>query len=176
MIIADSFNLDLLFPTHCVLTRYLDMADELNLVIDLIFLWSGLTELNNYSIHPDWCLSSDHALLTMLIPIVEENIISSKFSIVKNSEEKMNFIIDVSYTIKSINITDLSNTNKLEEVTNNLISKTDYAWRTNSKQVNITRHSKSWWNEKCSLALNNYRITRSLENWKIFRSKVKFTK
>jgi len=112
----------------------------------------------------------------MSISIVEENIVSSKFSIVKNSKEKVNFIKDISYTIKSINITDLSNTNKLEKVTNNLISKTDYAWRTNSKRVNITRHSKSWWNEKCSLALNSYRMIRSLENWKIFRSKVKFTK
>ena len=176
MIIADSFNLDLLFPTHYVPTRYLDMAGESNLVIDLMFLQSGLTVLNNHSIHPDWCLSSDHALLTMSISIVEENIILSKFSTAKNSKEEANFIKDILYAIKSINIADLSNTNKLEEVTNTLAFKIDYAWKTNSKQVNIMRHSKSWWNEECSLALNNYRTTRSLENWKIFKSKVKSTK
>ena len=38
------------------------------------------------------------------------------------------------------------------------------------------RHSKSWWNKKYSLALNNYRTTRSLENWKIFKIKVKSIK
>jgi len=38
MIIADSFNLDLSFPTHHVLTRYSDTAGESNSVIDLIFL------------------------------------------------------------------------------------------------------------------------------------------
>ena len=38
MIIADSFNLDLSFPTHCVPTRYLDMVGKSNSVIDLMFL------------------------------------------------------------------------------------------------------------------------------------------
>ena len=38
------------------------------------------------------------------------------------------------------------------------------------------RQSKSWWNKECSIALSNYRITQSLENWKIFKNKVKTTK
>ena len=135
-----------------------------------------MTDLNNHFIHPDWHLFLDHAPLTMSIPIVKENIVSSKFSIAKNSEEEENFIKDVSYAIKSINIADLSDTNKLVEVTNTLASKINYTWRTNSKQVNIMRHSKSWWNKEYSLALNNYRITRSLENWKIFKIKVKSIK
>ena len=46
----------------------------------------------------------------------------------KNSKEEANFIKKVSYTIKSIDITDLSNFNKLEEVTNSFISKIEYAW------------------------------------------------
>ena len=38
MIIADSFNLDLSFLAHCIPTRYLDIAGELNSVINLMFL------------------------------------------------------------------------------------------------------------------------------------------
>ena len=38
------------------------------------------------------------------------------------------------------------------------------------------KHSKSWWNNDCNYALNRYRITRNLENWKAFKSTVKFTK
>ena len=54
IIIADSFNLDLLVSTNPVPTRYSDTIGELNSVINLMFLRSGLTELNNHSIHPDW--------------------------------------------------------------------------------------------------------------------------
>jgi len=103
----------------------------------------------------------------VLIPITEENIITSKFSIAKNSKEEENFIKDVSYIIKNIVIFDLSDSNKLEDATDSLVLSLENAWRMNSKQVNITRHSKSWWNEECSLALSNYRSTRSLDNWKL---------
>ena len=152
------------------------MTGEVNSVIDLIFLRSGSTELSNHSICSDWQLSLDHAPLTVIIPIAEENIISSKFSIAKNSEEEESFINDVSYAIKNINVNDLSDSNKLEVVTNMLVSKIKNAWRANSKRVNIMRQSNSWWNKKCSIALSNYRTTWSLENWKTFKSKVKTTK
>jgi len=52
-IIADLFNLDLLIPTNPASTRYSDTVGESNLVIDLMFLHSGLSELNCHSIHPD---------------------------------------------------------------------------------------------------------------------------
>ena len=53
IIITDSFNLDLSVLTNPVSTKYSDTTGKLNLVIDLMFLQSGLTELNNHSIHPD---------------------------------------------------------------------------------------------------------------------------
>ena len=121
IIIADSFNLDLLIPTNQVSTRYFDIVGKANSVIDLIFLWSGSNELNNHSIYPEWWLSSDYAPLMVSIPIVEENIITSKFYIAKNSKEEENFIKEVSYIIKNINISNLSNSNKLEDITNSLI-------------------------------------------------------
>ena len=146
MIIADSSNLDLSFPTHRVPTRYSDTAGESNLVIDLMFLQSGSTELNNHSIHPDWHLSSDHASLTVSIAINEKNIDSFRLTITRDSKEEVSFIKKVVHAIKSIDITDLSNFIKLEEVTNFLTSKIEYTWKINSKQVNITKYSKGWWN------------------------------
>jgi len=53
-IIADSFNLDLFFPTNPVPTRYSDTAGESDLVIDLMFLCSGSSELNNHLIYSEW--------------------------------------------------------------------------------------------------------------------------
>jgi len=110
------------------------------------------------------------------VPIAEENIITSKFSIAKNSEEEENFIKDVLSIIKSIKVSNLSDIDKLEDTTNSLASSIENTWRLNSKQVNITRHSKSWWNDKCNLALSNYRSIRSPEDWKSFKSKVKSSK
>jgi len=63
----------------------------------------------------------------VIIPITEENIVSSKFFIVKNSEEGESFINDVLYAIKNINIDDLSNINKLKFVTNMLAFKIENA-------------------------------------------------
>ena len=82
-------------------------------------------ELNSHSIHPDLQLSSDHVLLTVVIDIAKENIILFKYSIVKNSEEESRFIKDVLHAIKSINISDLSDSNKLEKATISLTLRID---------------------------------------------------
>ena len=141
--VVDSFNLDLSILTNQVSTRYSNIACKSNSVINLIFLRSGLTKLNNHLIHPNWQLTLDHASLTVSIPIVEENIISSKFSIVKNSKEKANFIKEVLSIIKNLNVSNLMDSDKLEDVVNIFASKTKHTWKKNSKYVNITRHSKS---------------------------------
>ena len=44
------------------------------------------------------------------------------------------------------------------------------------KKSRITKHSKQWWTEECSYSLNNYRISRSLDNWEKFKKVVKNTK
>ena len=176
MTIADSFNLDLSFSTHCVPTRYLDTVGESNSVIDLMFLRSSSTELNNHLVYPDWHFFSDHVPLMVSIAIDKENIDSFRFSIAKNSEEEVSFIKEVIHAIKSVDISDISNPIKLEETTNSLTLKIEYAWRMNSKQVNIMKHSKSQWNEECRCALNEYRASRNLENWKRFKSTVKTMK
>jgi len=81
IIIADSFNLSLSTPTNPCPTRYSDMAGESSLVIDLMFLRCGSYELDRHSIHPGNHLSSDHAPLSIKIPIIEEVIQSSKLTI-----------------------------------------------------------------------------------------------
>ena len=70
----DSLSLDLSVPTNCVSTRYLNNSQDLNSVIDLIFLRYRSGELDHHSIYPDWHLSSDHALLTVTILIIEEHV------------------------------------------------------------------------------------------------------
>ena len=98
-----------------------------------MFFQSGSSELNNHLIYPNWWLTSSHTPLTVSIPIAEENINSSKFSIMKNSEEEAIFIKEVSFIIKNLDVSDLSDSDKLENVVNTLASNTESAWRKNSK-------------------------------------------
>ena len=49
-------------------------------------------------------------------------------------------------------------------------------WVKNTKRTRITKHSKQWWSQSCSSAINKYRESRSRENWKAFKLTVKETK
>ena len=72
--IADTFHLDLSIPANYIPTRYLDNQQNSDLVIDLMFLRLHLSEHNNYSIYLEWCLTSNHAPLSVDIVIFKENI------------------------------------------------------------------------------------------------------
>jgi len=141
-ILADLFNLDLSLPTNPGPTRYPNTMGKSNLVINLMFLCSGSNELNNHSIHPDWCLTLDHAPLTVIIPIEEEFIQSSKLFLLKKSEEEELFVTEVVDIFKSLDTLILSNQESLKQVFNLLVSRIDQAWNTNTRKVNIMRHSK----------------------------------
>ena len=80
-------------------------------------------------------MTSDHAPLSVTIAIEDESIGLFKSSIAKNSKEEKNFIKDVSFVIKNIDISDLSHRSKIEDVTNSLASRIKFAWKTNAKQV-----------------------------------------
>jgi len=126
-ILADSSNLDLSLPTNTVPTRYSNTIGEANLVIDLIFLCSGLNELNNHSIYPDWCFILDNMPLTVTIPIEEEFIQSFKLSLPKKSKEEESFVTEVVDIFKSLDTSILSNQESLEQVVNLLTSRIDQA-------------------------------------------------
>ena len=158
------FNLSLSYSPDPVPTRYLDNPSESNSVIDLIFLGSSSSEINTHCIHPDWCCSSDHALFTVTIPIVEEHVEKSKQTIAKNSKEEANFVNEIATSFSYMDASTISNIDELEEVVLKFTDIVDQAWFKYSKPVRITKHSKSWWNNKCSQDLASYCSSRSIEN------------
>jgi len=148
-ILVDLFNLDLSTPTNPILTRYSDISGESDSVIDLMFLYSGSSKLNSHSIHPSWRLTSNHTLLTITILIKEEHVMTSKFSLSKNSEEEEEFIKEVTHVFKSLDTTNLLDRESLEQVVNLLAASIKQAWNANTRRVKITKHSKIWWNKDC---------------------------
>ena len=164
LIIADSFNLELSNSTNQVPTRYSDNKHDSNSVIDLMFLCSGSSELDNHLIHPNWHLTLDYAPLTITIPIDEKNINSTKCSIIKDSDEKTSFIKDIITSIRNINISNLLDVSSLDRVINKFTNGVENAWEKNAKVINITKYSKSWWNTNCNRDLKRYRSSKSLED------------
>ena len=138
--------------------------NDSNSVIDLMFLHSGSSELDNHLIHPDWHLMSDHVSLTISILIVEKSITSTKCSIIKDSKEESSFIKDVITSIRNLNTSNLSSVSRLDSAVNEFANIVESTWVKNSKAVNITKYSKSWWNKNCNRNLEKYRSSKSLEN------------
>ena len=133
IIIADSFNLELSISTNSISTRYFDTAGKANSVINLMFLPSRSIELNNHLIYSDLCLTLDHALLIVSIPIAEKNVNLSKLSISKNSKEEITFVNEVIIIIKNHNTSNLMDCNKLENIVNLLVSNIKRGWGKNTK-------------------------------------------
>ena len=163
-------------PTNQILTRYTDNINDSNLTIDLVFLQCNSPTLNNYFIHLKWCLSSDHAPLTVTIPISEEFINTCKNTIWKDSTKEAQFVKNTINVIKNLNVLNLLDIYMLENIVNNFTKNIDNIWNKNVKLTNITWHSKSWWDDNYSSELKKYRLLKSLEDWKSFCKTVKNTK
>ena len=175
-VIADSFNLFLSFPIERFPTRFSDNSNNSNSVIDLMFLRCDSEEINSHIIHPDWRLTSDHAPLTISIPIVKEHISTQKKSLIKNSAKEAKFINKVIASFSKIDASNIVNTHDLDDIVKKWADIVNYAWSKHLKFVNITKCSKSWWNDKCNQDLASYRLSKSIKSWKNFRKSVKHTK
>jgi len=176
LIIADSFDLELFTPTNPIPTRYSDTIDKSDSVINLMFLCSGSRELNKHIIYPDWHLSSDHAPLTITILIAKEFIHSSKLKIPKNSKKEEIFVKEIINIFKALNTSSIMNRKLLEYTVNSLVTRIEQVWLSNVKNINITKHSKKWWNDDYNQSLRKYRESRNLEHWKSFKYMIKTTK
>ena len=86
--VVDSFNLELSTSINQISTWYVDNSQNLNLVLDLMFLQVDAEEFNNHQILPDLWNPSNHTSLSVYIIIEEEIIQDRKQTIIKNSEEE----------------------------------------------------------------------------------------
>jgi len=117
---------------------------EANSTIDLMFLRCNSNELNQHTIHSNWQLISDHAPLSVTIPIANKFITTSKLSIQQNSEQENAFIKEIISIFQNLDTFNISNKECLENTVNNLNLLVNQAWNKNTKRLRITRHSKQW--------------------------------
>lgn len=164
--LVNSINLGLFFNTNSISTRYSNNDYDSNSVIDLMSLRYESDEPDSYSIHLDQRLVSNHAPLTICIPIFGELITTKKQTLVKDSDKEKQFISILINHICKINTSTISNITSLEYSIQSIAQAMEKLQLQNAKTVNITRKSKSWWDNNYSRDLEQYRSSRHIEDWK----------
>jgi len=114
--------------------------------------------------------------LTIIILIADEHIIICKRTIIKDSVEEVKFINKVITLFSKVDASSISNIYDLDEVVSSWVDIVSCSWSRHSKPINITKCSKSWWNNNCSQDLASYRSSKSTESWKTFQKTVKHSK
>ena len=109
-----------------------------------MFLCYGSSELDHHTILPESWLSSDHAPLSIDIPIFKEIIQTSKLTLALKSDQETAFIKDIISNLKTLDMSNIENIKKLEWVVNQLGTIIDQAWTKNTKKSKISKHSKQW--------------------------------
>ena len=161
LMIADSFDLALSSPTNPGPTRFSDTAGESDSVIDLMFLQCSSSELDHHTILSDSQLSLDHAPLTIDIPICDEVIHLTKLVITPGSDQENEFIKNIISSFDSLDTSNIDSVECLNQIINQLGSIIEQMWSKSAKRSKLSKHSKQWWTNSCSLALINYRMSRS---------------
>ena len=96
----------------------------------------------------------------MNIAIFEEYVQTQKHTIVKNSKEEKNFVNNLINTIKRLNIENILYKEALEHIMHTFANCIERIWYKHLKIINITKHSKAWWDKDCHRDLKKYRQTK----------------
>jgi len=72
-----------------------------------------------------------------------------------------------------MDISSIQSIEVLENIVQMLAINIDSTWLKYSKDVNITKYFKAWWNKDCRKDINKYQQSQSLEDWKKFKKTVK---
>ena len=108
--------------------------------------------------------------MTVDIPICEEIIQPTKLIITPGSNQEKEFFKDVFANFTLLDTSNINNVERLNTIINQLGSIINQACTKHAKRSKVSKHSKQWWTNSCSIALNNYRTSRSRDFWKTYKS------
>jgi len=146
-------------------------------VIDLVFL--ELCEaLHIQPVHlEEMCNASDHhmPILTVLLLELDQGP-ERQHSIKPDSKAEEAFVDQLTAGIAHINVSGLDSAECIDLAVDTLTAVISDVWLCHLKEVCITRHSNPWWENECEVALQQYRGSRSPEDYRMFRSATKQAK
>jgi len=96
--------------------------------------------------------------------IFKEYIQTKKCIIIKNSEKEKNFTTELIKAIKRIYTDNITSKEVFKQIIHEFANNMDRIWFKNSKIVNITKYSKSWWNKECNRELERYQALKHVRD------------
>ena len=112
--IASAFDLSLSHSTNSVPTRYSDNRNNLNSVIDLMFLKLNMLEFDNHTILSESWYPFNHVPLIVNIYIIKEFVQDKRHTIIKGSEGNLKFTSVLIGSIKKIDTSQLMDKKSLK--------------------------------------------------------------
>ena len=138
-------------------------------VIDLVFVPFDLAGALPHSILGDQVRPSDHAPLTLELPLLPEDPGASKRFIERASEEEQAFLEAITKGCSALVPPHPDHEGEVDRVAEAIGAVFAQAWDTHSKSKRISFRSKPWWNEACSQAKALFQQTGSDEDHAAFR-------
>ncbi|PPQ93734.1 hypothetical protein CVT25_013042 [Psilocybe cyanescens] len=139
-------------------------------VIDLVFVQPDQTLTAQVTRVHNAQGESDHIPLATILSISADSGATPRRALKADREEQIRFVrvIKRELAMKVDEHTPLDTPDQIDEVAQAIADSFSAAWETWSRKVTITRRSKLWWTDECSVALQAYWEHGLPEDWKLY--------
>ena len=163
-LVANSPELELFPSSNPGSTRYANNSRNTNLVLNLVFLLPHNSGFGKYIFFLDKRKPSNYISIAIEVGMKNKDIDVIIQSIKKDSEEEDNFIKEIKENIKQLDTKNINDKPKLKTLVNKLAMVFGSIWSRHTKIKRITKHSKKWWNQKCTASLTG-KLSKQQYRW-----------
>ncbi|PPQ94667.1 hypothetical protein CVT25_009426 [Psilocybe cyanescens] len=136
-------------------------------VIDLVFVQPDQTLTAQVTWVHNAMGESDHIPLATTLSISADSGATPCRALKSDKKEQIRFVrvIEGEFAMKVDEHAPLNTPDQIDAVVQAIADSFSAAWETCSREVTITRRSKPWWTDECSVALQAYREHGLPEDW-----------
>ncbi|KXN88315.1 hypothetical protein AN958_07460 [Leucoagaricus sp. SymC.cos] len=166
--LASDVGLEWARPSNPGLMHIPHNPDLAGSVINLVFTAPSASVSDLPRLDLDQCGPSDHVPISTLVPLSEIDIRVTRMVILRESPEESGFLIDLATGLRSLDVGDLSSSDRIEVAALAVAEIFSSTWNAHAKEITVTGRSRSWWTNECSATIAKYRESHAPGDWKVF--------